>query len=167
MICPKCGARFDSANFCRTCGTPLLKEQGLPAAQPHSPPVRKGSGTIFSLFSPVSVDNRRRDLDGHTAVNLCGKLRIDLTARALQPGETRLSICSLAGTTRVVTPSNVAIKITGVSLAGHVELDGDGIGNSFVSLEEYTTPGYERAPQRIHIDVANLAGKIAIFSSRR
>jgi|HubBroStandDraft_6_1064221.scaffolds.fasta_scaffold112851_2 hypothetical protein len=165
MFCPNCGARFDSGNFCRGCGSPLRAEQSRPSGSySASPPARRGSGTILSLFNPVVADNASRDLDGHTAVSIMGRLRIDLTARPLQPGESRLSVCSVFGHTRLVIPADAGIRITGLSVLSHVELDGQDVGNSFVNLNEYTTPGYSHAVRRIHIDIASMCGRVTITS---
>ena len=162
MFCPNCGSRFDAGNFCRACGTALRAEQSSTASQARPVAVRQSKATILSLFSPVSVSNRTQDLNSRVAANIFGKIRIDLTARPLDPGETRLSVCSVAGYVRLIIPAGIGIKITGVSVFSRVELDGQDVGNNFISLNEYTTAGYDRAQRKVHIDVASIAGRINI-----
>jgi hypothetical protein len=160
MVCPKCGKTFDTGKFCRSCGTPLQAEAA--SNQPSSPSRHLEAGTTFAFFSPAKISNKLRDLSGHVATAIFGHVRLDLTARPLPPGETRISLYSIFGNCQVIVPSDVAVKVTGVAVLSRLTAEQRDIGNGVLSIEEYVGPGYARAPRQLHIDVASFFGHIRI-----
>lgn len=163
MFCPKCGAEGGASKFCRSCGTnlgivsDLLGEAGPSAI--HTAPM--GNRTTLSLFHSSYLSNHR-DLNGHTAVAVFGATEIDLAAAPLALGETRVNVVSIFGGTDIVVPDDVAIRVTGFSMFGGVNVRGREVSSGIVSVNQYESPGYSSASRRLHIDATSIFGGVKI-----
>jgi predicted membrane protein len=163
MFCPKCGAEAGTSKFCRSCGTnlgivsDLLGEAG-PSAMHTSP---MGNRTTLSLFHSSYLSSER-DLNGHTAVAVFGATEIDLAAAPLAVGETRINIVSIFGGTDILVPDDVAIRVTGFSMFGGVNVRGREVSSGIVSVNQYESPGYSAASRRLHIDATSIFGGVKI-----
>ena len=165
MFCPKCGAQQpDGSHFCRLCGTNLSivsnAMSNAPTGQPASG-VAIG-GTTLALFHHQSITNESHSLDGHSAAAIFGGVQLDLTARPLPDGETRVSVFSIFGGVDVRASEEIGIRVTGVSLFSGIKIRGHELGSGFFTVNEYSTPGYETAVRRIHIDATAIFGGIKI-----
>jgi hypothetical protein len=159
MFCPKCGAEAGTSRFCRSCGTNLaivsdLLEEGDPSSLPTAP---MGSRTTLTLFHSSYVSNER-DLNGHTAVAVFGGTQIDLAAAPLAIGETRINVVSVFGGTDILVPDDVAVRVTGISIFGGVNVRGREISSGILSVNQYESPGYAVAARRLHIDATSIFG---------
>jgi lia operon protein LiaF len=101
------------------------------------------------------------DLDGHTAVSIFGSTRIDLTAASFPIGELRLTLISIFGVVEVFVPDDIAVRITGVSIFGGVNVRGRELSGG-MGTNQYETPGYAEASRRLHIDATSIFGGIKI-----
>lgn len=158
MFCPKCGVEAGTSRFCRSCGTNLaivsdLLEEG-PSSLRTSPP---GNRTTLSLFHQSYLSNER-DLNGHTAVAVFGGTQIDLDAAQLALGETRINVVSVFGGTDILVPDDVAVRVTGISIFGGVNVRGREISSGIFSMNQYESPGYAVAARRLHIDATSIFG---------
>ena len=163
MFCPKCGAEAGTLKFCRSCGTNLeivsdLLDEGEPSAL-HTAPM--GNRTTLSFFHPSHLSNER-DLNGHTAVAVFGATEIDLAAAPLSLGETRINIISIFGGTDILVPDDIAVRVTGFTLFGGVNVRGREISSGIVSVNQYESPGYSTASRRLHIDATSIFGGVKI-----
>jgi predicted membrane protein len=163
MFCPKCGAEAGTSRFCRSCGTNLaivsdLLDEGGPAAIRTAPLDRR---TTLSLFHSSYVSNDH-DLNGHTAVAVFGGTQIDLAAAPLAIGETRINVVSIFGGTDVLVPDDIAVRITGISIFGGVNVRGRDISSGIFSMNQYESPGYAVAARRLHIDATSIFGGVKI-----
>ena len=159
MFCPKCGAEAGTSRFCRSCGTNLaivsdLLEEGDPSALRTSAP---GSRTTLSLFHSAYLSSER-DLNGHTAVAVFGGTQIDLAAAQLPVGETRINVVSIFGGTDILVPDDVAVRITGISIFGGVNVRGRDLSSGIFTVNQYESPGYAVAARRLHIDATSIFG---------
>lgn len=165
MFCPKCGIEAGSARFCRSCGMSLAVVSNVLEGGGHSGrhTAAVGGGTTLNLFHSSRLSNDR-DLNGHTAVSVFGGTRLDLTARPLALGETGINVISVFGGAEIIVPGDVAIRITGISIFGGIEMPKRGGGGIF-SVNRYETPGYAQSPRRLHIDVTSVFGGAKIRRS--
>lgn len=163
MFCPKCGAASGSTRFCRSCGTnltivsDLLEEGG--ASTPRTSPLE--GRTTLSLFHSSYVTNER-DLNGHTALAVFGATQIDLAAGPLALGDTKINVVSIFGGTDIFVPDDVAVRVTGISMFGGVNVRGREISSGILSLNQYESPGYSAASRRLHIDATSIFGGVKI-----
>lgn len=163
MFCPKCGAASGSTRFCRSCGTnltvvsDLLEEGG--ASTPRTSPLE--GRTTLSLFHSSYVTNER-DLNGHTAVAVFGATQIDLAAGPLALGDTKINVVSIFGGTDILVPDDVAVRVTGISMFGGVNVRGREISSGILSVNQYESPGYAAASRRLHIDATSIFGGVKI-----
>jgi predicted membrane protein len=163
MFCPKCGAKAGTSKFCRSCGTNLeivsdLLEEGEPSTL-HTAPM--GNRTTLSLFHSSYLSNER-DLNGHTAVAVFGATQIDLAEAPLAIGETRINVISIFGGTDILVPDDIAVRVTGFSMFGGVNVRGREISSGIVSANQYESPGYSVAARRVHIDATSIFGGVKI-----
>jgi len=163
MFCPKCGAESGTSKFCRSCGTNLgivsdLLEEAEPSRLRTAP---MGNRTTLSLFHSSYLSNER-DLNGHNAVAVFGATEIDLAAAPLALGETRINIISIFGGTDILVPDDIAIRVTGISMFGGVNVRGREISNGMISVNQYESPGYSIAARRLHIDATSIFGGVKI-----
>lgn len=158
MFCPSCGAEAGETRFCRSCGTNLAVVSNiLEREEPSSVRTTARSGrSTLALFSSSHLYNDK-DLNGYTSVSVFGGTRIDFTVSPLAYGETYLRVVSVFGGTEIIVPDDVAVRITGVSIFGGVDVLKRGQGGVF-SVNRYETPGYDRAPRRLHIDATSIFG---------
>jgi len=119
-----------------------------------------GKKTTVNIFQNDSLSNIV-DLDGHTALSIFGTTRIDLTAAPFSPGELRLTLISIFGVIEVVVPDDIAVRITGVSIFGGVNVRGRELSGG-MGTNQYKTPGYAEAPRRLHIDATSIFGGIKV-----
>jgi predicted membrane protein len=160
MFCPKCGAESGPTRFCRSCGTNLTivsdvldgnAERGLSL----------GRKTTLNIFQSSSLSNQS-DLDGHHAVSIFGSTRIDLTAASLGIGELRLTVISIFGAIEVLVPDDTAVRVTGISVFGGVNVRGRELNKGIIGVNHYETPGYSSATRRLHIDATSIFGGVKI-----
>jgi predicted membrane protein len=163
MFCPKCGAEAGTTKFCRSCGTNLtVVSNVLEAGEPSRlRTVALAGRTTLNLFHSSRLSNKT-DLNGHTAVSVFGGTRIDLTARPVGVGETRISVISVFGGTEIFVPDDVAIRVTGVSIFGGVKVRGRELSNGIFGVNQYETPGYAQATRRLHIDATSIFSGVKI-----
>ncbi|HWP43921.1 MAG TPA: LiaF domain-containing protein, partial [Blastocatellia bacterium] len=90
------------------------------------------------------------------------EVKIDLTSRPLPPGETKLSIYTVLGTTEIKVPEEVGIRVTGLTVLANVKMGRKDILHGFVETDEYRSPGYELATRRLHIDAVTLLAELKI-----
>jgi predicted membrane protein len=165
MFCPKCGAQQpDGSHFCRLCGTNLSivsdAMSNAPAGQ-QAPAISFG-GTTLALFHHQSITNENQSLDGHGAAAIFGGVMLDLTARPLPDGETRVSVYSIFGGVDVLVSEDIGVRVTGVSVFSGINVRGHQLGNGVLSVNEYLSPGYASTVRRIHIDATAIFGGIKI-----
>lgn len=164
IFCPKCGSQSESGTFCRLCGTNLaLVSDAL--TEPDAPSrfvATRDGGTTLGLFRTPMVSNFDRDLDGHSACSIFGGVTIDVSASVLREGETSISAIAIFGSTEVLVPDDIAIRVTGVSIFGGVKVRGRQLGNGFFSVNDYSTPGYAGSLRRLHIDATAIFGEVKI-----
>ena len=159
MFCPKCGAESGQTRFCRSCGTNLtIVSNVLDQGSVRSLSI--GKKTTVNIFQNDSLSNIV-DLDGHTALSIFGTTRIDLTAAPFSLGELRLTLISIFGVIEVVVPDDIAVRITGVSIFGGVNVRGRELSGG-MGTNQYKTPGYAEAPRRLHIDATSIFGGIKV-----
>ena len=163
MFCPKCGAEAGSAKYCRSCGTNLTVVSNLidSGATSRVRTTAPGGRTTLNLFQSSSLSNER-DLDGHTSISVFGGMRIDLTAAPIGPGETRINVISVFTGTEIFVPDGVAVRVSGVSIFGGVKIRGHELSNGIFGVNDYETPGYAQAMQRLHIDATSIFSGIKI-----
>ena len=159
MFCPKCGVEAGSSRFCRSCGTNLtivsdLIDEGNASTLRTSPLQNR---TTLSLFHSSYISNER-DLNGHTAVAVFGGTEIDLVAAPLANGETRINVVAVFGGAEIFVPDDVAVRITGLSMFGGVNVRGREVSSGILSVNQYESPGYATAPRRLHLDVTCIFG---------
>lgn len=159
MFCPKCGVDAGDARFCRSCGSNLTIVSNVLEGEGSGRhlPARAGGGTSLNLFHSSRLFNDT-DMNGHTSVSVFGGTRIDLTADLLRPGETRIAVVSIFGGAEVVVPDDVAVRVTGVTIFGGVQVRGRDLAHGVFGVNDYETPGYEQAPRRLHIDATSVFG---------
>ena len=159
MFCPKCGVEAGSSRFCRSCGTNLAVVSDL-LEDGHTSPLHtsrlEGQSTL-SLFHSSYITNER-DLNGHTAVAVFGATQLDLAAAPLALGETRINVVSIFGGADILVPDDVAVRITGISMFGGVNVRGREVSSGIFSVNQYESPGYASAPRRLHIDATSIFG---------
>jgi predicted membrane protein len=155
MFCPKCGTQYSSEKFCRVCGTNLsVVTDALLKSESEGSPVAGPRGrTTLAVFSTPTVTNDVQDLNGHSALSVFGGVTFDLTARPLPPGESRITLVSVFGSADILTPNDVAIRVTGMSLFSELKVRGEKVSSGVLSTGEYTSPGYASAPRQLRIDV--------------
>lgn len=163
MFCPRCGAEGGTSKFCRSCGTNLavvsdLLEEAEPSSLGTAP---MGNRTTLSLFHPSYLANDR-DLNGHNAVTIFAATEIDLAAGPLALGETRINVVSIFGGTDIRVPDDVAVRVTGFSLFGGVNVRGREVSSGIFSVNQYESPGYSSATRRLHIDATSIFGGVKI-----
>lgn len=163
-FCPKCGTRSEGGKFCRACGTNLVAISNALTGSPPSPRFlrRRRGGTTLGLFNSAGVSNKGRQLDGHNGASLFGSVTLDLTAEPLAAGETRINAFSAFGNAEVLVPDDVAVRVTGISIFGGVNVRGERFGHGWFAQNDYVTPGYERATRRLHIDATAIFGEVKI-----
>ena len=159
MFCPKCGAEGGQTRFCRSCGTNLTIVSNV-LDQGGVRSISIGKKTTVNIFQSSSLSNIV-DLDGHTALSIFGTTRIDLSAAPLSLGEMRLTLISIFGVMEVLVPDDIAVRITGVSIFGGVNVRGREL-SSGMGANQYETPGYSGAPRRLHIDATSIFGGIKV-----
>lgn len=168
VYCPRCGVRAEGGKFCRYCGTNLaLISEALSEAK--SQPGRGATGslqTTFGLFYEATLSNQLRNVNGQTTMAVFGSVKIDLTARPLPEGETKISIYTILGSTEVKVPEDVGIRVTGLSMLAGVKIRRKDIGGGFFKTDEYRSPGYEQAARRVHIDALTVLGEMNIKITR-
>jgi Cell wall-active antibiotics response 4TMS YvqF len=163
MFCPTCGAEAGASRFCRSCGTNLtivsdLLDEGAASALRTSPLEGR---TTLNFFHSSYVSNER-DLNGHTAVAVFGATQIDLAAGLLAPGETKINVVSILGGTDILVPDDIAVRVTGISMFGGVNVRGREISSGIFSVNQYESPGYAAAVRRVHIDATSIFGGVKI-----
>jgi len=119
-----------------------------------------GGKTTFNIFQNSSLSNTV-DLDGHTSVSIFGSTRIDLTAASFAVGELRLTLISIFGVVEVFVPDDIAVRVTGVSIFGGVNVRGRDLSGG-MGANQYETPGYSGAARRLHIDATSIFGGIKV-----
>jgi predicted membrane protein len=113
------------------------------------------------LFHSSCLSNDH-DLNGHTAVAVFGGTQIDLAAAPLAIGETRINVVSIFGGTDVLVPDDIAVRITGISIFGGVNVRGRDLSSGIFSMNQYESPGYAVAARRLHIDATSIFGGVKI-----
>ncbi len=163
MFCPKCGSDSGDAKFCRACGTNLKVVSNVLEGRGPSGlrNLAVGGRTTLNLFHASRLTGEM-ELNGHTSVSVFGTTRIDLVTAQLEPGETRINLISVFGTTQVSVPDDVAVRVTGVSIFGGVKVRGRELSNGMFGTDEYETPGYAQATRRLHIDASSIFSVIQI-----
>ena len=158
MFCPTCGVEAGEARFCRSCGTNLtIVSDILEREEPSRLQTTALRGkTTLALFSGSQLHNVT-DLNGHTSVSVFGGTQIDFTAAPPAHGETTIRVISVFGGAEIIVPDDAAIRVTGVSIFGGVNVLKRGWGGIF-SVNRYETPGYDQAPRRIHFEVTSIFG---------
>src|SRR5262245_35108696 len=166
MVCPGCGADSEGARYCRRCGTELGRlaealqgqdqQQQAVTARPHP--------TAFGIFNHMSISNAAGDVEGHVGLSICGSVMLDLRARPLPYGETRIGVSSIFGSVLVRVPEDVGIKITGLSVFSTSKVKGQRVGSGSVEVQEYETPGYSRMGKRLRIDATMIFGTLKVKS---
>jgi predicted membrane protein len=67
-------------------------------------------------------------------------------------------VISVFGETEIFVPDDVVIRVTGFSVFGGVKVRGLELNNGIFSQHRYESPGYARAPKRLHIDATSVFG---------
>ena len=160
MFCPKCGAENGPTRFCRSCGTNLTVVSNVLDGNAERG-FSLGRKTSVNIFQSSSLSNKS-DLDGHTALSIFGATRIDLTAASLGIGELRLTVISIFGAIEILVPEDTAVRVTGVSIFGGVNVRGRELSHGIVGVNHYETPGYSNATRRVHIDATSIFGGVKI-----
>ena len=163
MFCPKCGTSNEGSNYCRSCGANLTRVAKV-ISDPElnrSYAAKRESGTSLGIFYATEVTNEGRDLNGHNAGAVFGGVKIDLTKMPLAVGDTRINLFAVFGGVEVIVPDDVALRITGVTIFGGTTARGKTVGAMF-AVHNFTTPGYEQAARRLHIDATTVFGGIEI-----
>jgi hypothetical protein len=164
MFCPKCGAQSEYGKFCRSCGTNLaIVSEAITGQSPDQMSSSSGSGgTTLGLFSSAAISNDERDISLHKAIAVFAEVTVDLTAAQLPIGETRISAYTIFGNINVLVPYDVGIRITGLTSCSEVKVHGEEARNGFFDAGEYTSPNYQEATRRLHVEVATLFAAIKI-----
>jgi predicted membrane protein len=87
---------------------------------------------------------------------------VDLTARPLPYGETRISASSIFGGVRVRVPDDVGVKVTGLSVFSTAKIRGRRAGTGSIESQEYETPGYSQMGKRLRIDATLIFGTLKV-----
>ncbi|MCI0489316.1 MAG: LiaF-related protein [Blastocatellia bacterium] len=166
IFCPKCGKQSAGDKFCRSCGTHLVpvSEALSDTEQPGAITGKRRGRTTFGIFNSAVVSNTGRSLNGHSALTVLGQVKIDLTAEALPPGETKIRVYTILGDATVLVPDDVGIRVTGISLLATLQVRGQKIHNG-IDFDEYVSPDYEESLRRLHVDVGTLLGELKIKKS--
>jgi predicted membrane protein len=163
MFCPNCGASSDSGRYCRRCGTEVGRvaealqaqdQQQVVAARPHP--------TAFGIFNHQSISNTAGDVEGHVGLSIFGSITLDLRARPLPYGETRVGMSTIFGSVLIRVPDDVGVKITGLSVFSTSKVKGQRVGSGSVEVHEYETPGYSRMGKRLRIDATVIFGTLKV-----
>jgi hypothetical protein len=164
MYCPKCGTLSNTDSYCRSCGANLGRVATALADKELNRhySARRAGGTTLGIFHSEVITNEARDLSGHSAAAVFGQVILDLSAQPLPAGEMRINLYAIFGGAEVIVPSDVGVRVTGVSMLSGIKVRDHALGNGFFSVNEYVTPGYERAVRRIHIDATSVFGGITI-----
>ena len=164
MFCPKCGTQTESGKYCRSCGANLTR-----VAKVISDPelnrnyvAKRDSGTTVGVFNSAVVTNEGRNLDGHNVTAVFGGVKVDLTATPLPGGEIRINMVAIFGGIEVIVPDDVGIRVTGVTIFGGADVRGQSAGGGLFSINNYTTPNYERATRRLRLDATTIFGGVTI-----
>jgi len=165
MFCPRCGADSEDARYCRRCGTEVGRvADALQAQDQQQFIVARPHPTAFGIFNHQSISNAAGDVEGHVGLSVFGTVTIDLRARPLPYGETRVGVSSIFGTVVVLLPDDVGIKITGLSVFSTAKVKGQRVGSGSVESQQYETPGYSRMGKRLRIDATVIFGTLKVKS---
>ena len=157
MYCPKCGSESEGGRFCRSCGTNLVAvSDALTASDQSRGVTARHRGTTVGIFNSPKLTNAEQSLDGHSTASIFGSVKIDLTAADLPVGEIHLHVYSLFGSVDILVLDNVGVRITGLSMFSAVKVRDTDLGNGMFSVNEYISPGYADAAQRVHIDATSI-----------
>jgi predicted membrane protein len=108
----------------------------------------------------MSNENGLRD--GHSITAVFGTVTVDLTARELPPGETRINVYAVFGNVDLLIFNDVGIRVTGATTFGNLKVRGKKVGNGFFHASEYRSPNYEQSERRLHIDMVTVFGEVKI-----
>jgi len=165
MFCPRCGTDSEGARYCRRCGTEVGRvAEALQAQDQQQVVVARPHPTAFGIFNHQSISNASGDVAGHVGLSIFGSVTLDLRARPLPYGETRVGVSSIFGSVLVRVPDDVGIKITGLSVFSTAKIKGQRIGSGSVEVQEYATPGYSRMGKRLRIDATVIFGTLKVKS---
>ena len=163
MFCPKCGEQSKYGKFCRSCGTNLeVVSEVITERSMDEIATSSSGGMTLGLFSPATVSNEARDISNHRAISAFGNVTVDLTAMTLPVGETTISAYTIFGNIEVLALNDVGIRITGLTALSSIKVRGEEAHNGFFDADEYTSPNYQEATRRLHIEVAALFATIKI-----
>jgi lia operon protein LiaF len=164
MFCPKCGAQAEYGKFCRSCGTNLaiVSEAITGQTSEQIGPSSGSGGMTLGLFGPAAIANDVRDISQHKAISVFGQVMVDMTAAPLPVGETKISAYTIFGEINVLVPYDVGIRISGLTSCSEVKVHGEEARNGFFDAGEYTSPNYQDATRRLHVEVASLFAAIKI-----
>ena len=115
----------------------------------------------ISLFSEKKLSNRNRSIKGHNAGSIFGSLKLDLTAERLPEGETKITLFGVFGSTEVLVPDDVGLRVTGFTCFAAANVRGED-GNSGFGTFDYLSDNYDRASRRLRIEATAVFAEIKI-----
>ena len=114
-----------------------------------------------NVFGDVDVRVASPRFRGGSASTVFGDVTVDAHQGILADGEYTLTVSGVFGDSRVTVPPGAALDIAVHTLAGDVSVLDQKRSGISASLH-FTTPGFESAPKRLHVNVSQVFGDIDV-----
>lgn len=115
-----------------------------------------------NIMGDVKLTVHSDQFQGGSVNTVFGDTKLDLSNVQIADGEHTLRISGVFGDVKIDTPQNLAIQVTGNTLAGDItirEYKKSGIGQSLT----YQSQDYESADKKLHINISQVFGDLKIY----
>jgi lia operon protein LiaF len=115
-----------------------------------------------NIMGDVKLTINSEQFQGGSVNTVFGDTKLDLSSIQMAAGEHTLRISGVFGDVKIDTPQNLAIQVTGNTLAGDItirEYKKSGIGQSLT----YQSQDYETADKKLHINISQVFGDLKIY----
>jgi predicted membrane protein len=116
---------------------------------------------LTNLFGNVRTDVESSVFSGGSLSTVFGNATVDLTRAGLAVGEHLLKVDTVAGSIRVRIPRGMEYSVTADGVMGTVKA-GTAARNGFFPSVHYASAGFDKASQRIHLDLSMVFGEVHV-----